>query len=177
MGALHTAATAALPRDLQRDIRMLLNTAFDGDFTDDDWEHALGGVHVWAEHAGHIVSHGSLVERTLECDGRTLRVGFVEAVATAASHRRRGYGSRVMREIGLLIAQKHPLGVLSTGAYAFYETLGWERWRGQTFVDGPSGRTRTPDDDDDIMILRSSRSPRLDLDGEIVCDWRRGDVW
>jgi hypothetical protein len=27
------------------------------------------------------------------------------------------------------------------------------------------------------MILRTSRSPRLDLDGAIVCDWRLGDVW
>jgi hypothetical protein len=27
------------------------------------------------------------------------------------------------------------------------------------------------------MILRTSRSPALDLDGDNVCDWRLGDVW
>jgi len=26
------------------------------------------------------------------------------------------------------------------------------------------------------MVLRTQRSPRLDLDGAIVCDWRPGDV-
>ena len=70
-----------------------------------------------------------------------------------------------------------PVGALSTGTHGFYASLGWERWRGPTFVDAPGGRTPTPDDDGDIMILRTSRSPRLDLDGAIVCDWRPGDVW
>ena len=82
-----------------------------------------------------------------------------------------------MGRIGELIQESYPLGVLSTGAYAFYESLGWERWRGPTFVDGPAGRVRTPADDGDIMILRTPRSPQLDLDGAIVCDWRLGDVW
>ena len=40
-----------------------------------------------------------------------------------------------------------------------------------------AGRERTPDDDGDVMILHTPRSPRLDLDGDIVCDWRPGDVW
>jgi aminoglycoside 2'-N-acetyltransferase I len=25
----------------------MLDAAFDGDFTKDDWEHSFGGVHVW----------------------------------------------------------------------------------------------------------------------------------
>lgn len=69
------------------------------------------------------------------------------------------------------------MGVLSTGAHGFYEALGWERWRGPTFMEGPDGPEATPNDDGDIMILRTPRSPRLDLDGAIVCDWRPGDVW
>jgi aminoglycoside 2'-N-acetyltransferase I len=82
-----------------------------------------------------------------------------------------------MKHIGELICERYALGALSTGTHAFYETLGWERWRGPTFVDSPRGRERTPDDDGDIMILRTPRSPGLDLDGDIVCDWRLGDVW
>ena len=34
-----------------------------------------------------VISHGSLVARTLVCSGTILRVGYVEAVATEASHR------------------------------------------------------------------------------------------
>ncbi len=123
-----------------------------------------------------VVSHGSLVERTLVCSGQTLRVGYVEAVATEAAHRRNGHGATVMKHIGELIRERYALGALSTGT-PLLQTLGWESWRGPTFVDGPRGRERTPDDDGGIMILRTSRSPHLDLDGEIVCDWRPGDVW
>jgi aminoglycoside 2'-N-acetyltransferase I len=82
-----------------------------------------------------------------------------------------------MTQAGDLVRERYELGALSTGTQPFYKTLGWEAWRGRTYVDGPGGRERTPDDDGGVMILRTSRSPRLDLDGEIVCDWRTGDVW
>jgi aminoglycoside 2'-N-acetyltransferase I len=82
-----------------------------------------------------------------------------------------------MTHIGELILRRYPLGALSAGTHALYESLGWELWRGPTFVDGPRGRERTPDDDGGVMILRTPRSPRLDLDGALVCDWRPGDVW
>jgi aminoglycoside 2'-N-acetyltransferase I len=177
MAMLHTALTHAVPVSIRSRLRRLLDVAFDGGFTDDDWDHSLGGVHVWMTKSDQMISHGSLVERVLVCSGQTLRVGYVEAVATDASHRRLGHGTTVMRRIGELIRERYALGALSTGAYAFYEALGWERWRGPTFVDGPSGRERTADDDGDVMILRTPRSPRLSLDGDIVCDWRSGDVW
>ena len=82
-----------------------------------------------------------------------------------------------MKRVGQLIHEGYALAVLSTGTHAFYEALGWERWRGPTYVDGPNGRERTPADDGDVMILRTPRTPRLDLDGDIVCAWRSGDVW
>lgn len=177
MGSLSTASSEELTPTLRRQLRALLDAAFDGDFTGDDWAHALGGVHVWVSDAGGILSHGSVVPRTLACAGQRLRVGYVEAVATAAAHRRQGHGARVMRSLGDFIRTRYALGALSTGSHDFYATLGWERWRGPTLVDGPDGRRRTPDDDGDIMILRTPQSPALDLDGEIVCDWRPGDVW
>jgi aminoglycoside 2'-N-acetyltransferase I len=55
-------------------IRTMLDAAFWGDeeerFTDDDWEHALGGVHVVLDDDGEIVSHASVVERELQVAGR-----------------------------------------------------------------------------------------------------------
>jgi aminoglycoside 2'-N-acetyltransferase I len=177
MVTLHSAPSDALDSSFLRELRTLLDTAFEGDFTDEDWDHANGGVHVWLTGSDGVISHGSLVERTLVSSDETLRVGYVEAVATARSHRHNGYASTVMKHIGELTRQRYVLGALSTGAHAFYETMGWERWRGPTFVDGPHGRERTPDDDGGVMILRTPRSPRLDLDGSIICDWRLGDVW
>lgn len=177
MFTLHEAPTAALTPFQVAEIRALLDAAFDGDFSDHDWAHAVGGLHVWVRGPEGVVSHGSLVERTLVCDGQALRVGYVEAVATSATHRRRGHGAAVMRRIGEHIAAQFSLGALSTGTPAFYAPLGWELWRGPTFVDGPGGRERTADDDGGVMILPTARTPALDLDGDIVCDWRPGDVW
>jgi aminoglycoside 2'-N-acetyltransferase I len=177
MVTLQTASSDALASSFLHDLRTLLDCAFDGNFTDDDWNHAIGGVHVWLMGSRGVVSHASLVERTLICSGRTLRVGYVEAVATEAAHRRNGHAATVVKHIGELIRERYALGALSTGTSAFYQTLGWESWRGPTFVDGPRGRERTPDDDGGIMILRTSRSPHLNLDEAIVCDWRVGDVW
>ena len=72
MVTLHTAHTDALAPSFARDLRTLLDTAFDGDFTDHDWDHASGGIHVWLLVADHVISHGSLVERTLVCSGTIL---------------------------------------------------------------------------------------------------------
>ena len=177
MVRVDTGSTSSLSAAFLRDLRTLLETVFAGDFTSDDWNHALGGVHVWVSSDAGLISHGSVVPRTIECAGHPLRVGYVEAVATAAARRREGHGSTVMTRLNALIDEHYDLGVLSTGTPAFYETLSWERWRGPTFVDTPAGRERTQDDDGDVMIFRTSRSPHLDLDAAIVCDWRAGDVW
>lgn len=157
--------------------RTFLNDAFDGDFTDDDWVHSLGGTHLWIEDERGLLSHASIVERTMVCSGLSLSVGFVEAVATRASDRGKGFGKAIMRAVNDVIRQRYSLGVLSSGEHAFYRATGWELWRGPTFVATPGGAERTPDDDGGVMILRTGRTPALDLDGPIVCDWRRGDVW
>ena len=175
--SLHEAESEALTEALRAELRMLLDAAFKGDFSDDDWNHALGGRHVWMTDSGRVISHATIVERTLVCSGNRLQVGYVEAVATVESHRRKGYGSTVMKRVGELIGERYALGALSRGTPALYERLGWELWRGPTFVDGPGGRVRTPEDDGSVMVLRTRRSPDLDLDGDIACDWRPGDVW
>jgi aminoglycoside 2'-N-acetyltransferase I len=177
MAQFRVAVSAAVPPPLLQDFRAMLDIAFDGDFSDDDWAHALGGTHVWIEGPEGVVSHGALVERTLVCSDHVVRVGYVEAIATAPIHRRLGHASDVLRHINGLIREQYALGALSTGTPEFYERLGWERWRGPTFANGPHGLERTPEDDGAILVLRTPRSPRVDLDGDIIADWRAGDVW
>jgi aminoglycoside 2'-N-acetyltransferase I len=175
---MREAHTSDLSPQFLRALRAMLDAAFDGDFADPDWAHALGGTHAWIEATGgQIVSHGCVVERRLEVGGRALTVGYVEALATAEAWRQHGHGTTVMRRLGEWIAARHALGVLSTGAQSFYARLGWVGWRGATWVDAPRGRVRTPEDDDSIMILRTPASPAIDLAGDLVADWRTGDVW
>lgn len=159
-------------------IRRLLDDAFAGDFTDDDWQHALGGWHALIEEAGAIVAHAAVVERRLEIGGRVVSAGYVEAVAVPTSRQRSGLGSSVMRAINAIIRERFELGALSSGEWGFYERLGWERWRGPTYVRRADGQiVRTPDEDDGVMVLRTERSGPLDLREPIACDERPGDSW
>jgi aminoglycoside 2'-N-acetyltransferase I len=174
---IHSAPSDALSSSILDGIRSMLDAAFDGDFSDDDWNHAKGGTYVWLAGPHGVISHASIVERPLVCSGHSLNAGYVEAVATVATLRHQGYGTVVMTHINDLIRQRYALGALSTGSHAFYSALGWERWRGATLVETLHGRERTPDDDGSVMILRTSRTPRLNLDEEIVCASRPGDVW
>jgi len=177
--SLRRLPTEALTSDQIASLRELLWAAFaddDDGFTETDWEHALGGAHVVLEQAGEIVAHSSVVERLLETDGRPMRTGYVEAVATRPGHERRGHGSAVMREANGIIRAEYELGALGTGAFPFYEGLGWERWRGPSFVRTPEGPVRTEEDDGFLMVLRTTEVP-LDLEAPISCDWRSGDLW
>jgi aminoglycoside 2'-N-acetyltransferase I len=161
-------------------IRALAWAAFppgDEAFSEADWDHALGGLHLVLEHHGRVAAHASVVERELIVDDKPLRTGYVEAVATQPSLQGRGLGSQVMREASSYIRDRFELGALGTGRHRFYERLGWETWQGPTMVRTPDGPRRTPDEDGYVLILRTPRTPPLDLAATLTCDWREGDVW
>jgi aminoglycoside 2'-N-acetyltransferase I len=158
------------------DIRSLLEEAFAGDFSADDWAHATGGWHVLASD-GALISHAAVVERWLSVDERPARTGYVEAVATVPARQGRGAGSAVIRGVGRLLLEEFELGALSTGVPEFYERLGWERWRGPSFVRVGSSVIRTPSEDDGIMVLRYGANAALPLDLSICCESRQGDDW
>lgn len=163
------------------EIRALLVAAFDKDegeaFTDDDWAHAIGGVHFILDVDGEIAAHASVVERELRVGGRPLRTGYVEAVATAPAHQRRSLGTLVMGDVRAYIRDRFELGALGTGRHRFYERQGWRTWAGPSAVRTADGDRPTPDDDGSIMVLVTPTSPPLDLGAGISCEWRPGDVW
>jgi aminoglycoside 2'-N-acetyltransferase I len=181
-GSLRRIATAHLSDAEVRAIRQLLWAAFasddeDDQMTEDDWQHALGGMHFVLEMGGEIVAHASVVERELHVDGRPVRTGYVEAVATSVAHQRTGLGTQVMRDVADFIDAHFELGALGTSSHSFYHRLGWDTWRGPSLVRTPAGLQATPDEDGYILVLRTHLSPPLDLTAPISCDWRAGDVW
>jgi aminoglycoside 2'-N-acetyltransferase I len=159
-------------------LRRLFELAYDGDFTDDDFDHALGGWHAIAGDLAAPIAHAAVVARSLYVDTRELRTGYVEAVATLPTHQRTGFGSRVMSAIAGVIRDRFELGALSTGEHGFYERLGWEYWRGPSYVRAADGTmTRSADEDDAIMILSCTPSRDVDVTAAIACDERPGDSW
>jgi len=178
---LRRLATHELTPDEVRIIRELLSDAFDRDederFEEDDWQHAVGGLHFVLEIDGAILAHASVVERELQIGSKPVRTGYVEAVATAPGHQGKGWGTLVMREVGSYIREGFELGALGTGSHGFYERLGWSTWLGPSSVRTETGVRLTPDDDGYIMMLDTPTSPRLDPTASISCEWRPGDVW
>ena len=178
---LRRLPTAALTPAEIAAIRAMMVAAFgeadEERFTEDDWQHALGGTHVLLDLDGTIVAHASVVEREIQVGGRPHRTGYVEAVATAPGRQGRGYGTTVMEEIDRLIRTGFELGLLGTGRHAFYERLGWRRWHGPSGVRTDDGVRWTPDDDGYLLVLDTPTTPALDLDASITCERRPGDVW
>jgi aminoglycoside 2'-N-acetyltransferase I len=179
--AVRRAGTDELSVAMLEEIRSLMTRAFardeHGGFSDDDWQHAIGGTHFLLSGPDGLASHASVVERDIRVAGRSLHCGYVEAVATEPSRQRRGYGSAVMRAVNEYLAATFELGALGTSSQAFYERLGWQVWRGPTSVRLPAGDVPTPQEDGYILVLLTPSTPPLDLLAPISCDWRAGDAW
>lgn len=179
---LRQAASDELTASEVARMQELMGDAFAADehggFTEDDWQHALGGQHFLLETHGTIVSHAAVVERVLHVSGVPLRTAYVEAVATDPRRQGQGLGTQVMRAVSAFIdAGEWQLAALGTSSHGFYERLGWRIWRGQSSVRTADGVMPTPDEDGYIMVRPTPRSPALDWDAPISCEWRAGDVW
>jgi aminoglycoside 2'-N-acetyltransferase I len=172
-----TAHTAWLSPAELRAIRVLLDEAFNGDVTDDDYEHALGGVHALVWEGPQLIGHGSVVMRRLLHAGRALRTGYVEGVAVRADRRRRGHGSAVMTALERMVRAAYEIGALgaSEEGAGFYAARGWQLWTGTASVVAPSGIERTEEEEGAIYVLPVTA--HLTRDGDLACDWRGGDVW
>ena len=155
--------------------------AFAGDFADDDWEHALGGMHALICQRGEVIGHAAVVQRRLIHRENALRCGYVEAVAVREDHRGQGLGTALMDAVEQVVRGGYHLGALGATELGepLYTGRGWVRWQGPTSVLSPAGITPTPDDDGAVYVLPGELPPSANLDptGSLTCDWREGDVW
>lgn len=177
MSAIRTAHTSDLDETTLQAARGLLYEVFEGDMDEHDWEHSLGGVHAVAWEGGEVVGHASVVQRRLIHGGRALRTGYVEGVGVRADQRRRGHAASMMDALERVIRGAYELGALSATSEAvpFYSGRSWRQWEGPTSALTPDGIVRTEGEDDALFVLPVKAD--LDLDGEVTCDWRDGDVW
>lgn len=173
--------TGQLPEATLIAIRQMLEVAYDGEFAPEDWGHTLGGMHALAWDGAELIGHAAVVQRQLlhrapEQPARTLRAGYIEGVAVRADRRRCGVGSALMAALEEIVRRAYTLGALSASdeARAMYLGRGWLPWRGRTFAMTPDGMVRTAEEDAGIMVLTNAP---IELTGDLVCDWRDGDVW
>ena len=177
--------TSDLDDETREHARSLIIEAFraapEGEFTDSDWEHALGGMHAVIYHRGALVGHAAVVQRRLLYGGTALRCGYVEAVVVREDHRGQGLGSALMEAVEQVVHGGYHLGALSTteAGRSLYTARGWIPWQGPTSVLTPDGLTPTPANDGLLFVLPGELPPTVVLDTSkaITCDWRDGDVW
>ena len=123
-------------------LRTFWDRAYGDRFTEDDADHAYGGVHVLVRDGDRLIGHASAVPRRIRFgDQPWSTVGYVEAVATDPERQGEGIGRRMMERLQEEISSRWPAALLSTGrATGFYELLGWERWRGLSYTQDGHGR-------------------------------------
>ena len=176
-GPLRAIHTADLDSATLDHARALLDEVFEGDLSEHDWEHALGGVHALVWEGGELIGHASLVQRRLLHGGRALRTGYVEGVGVRMDRRGHGHGAAMMEALERVLRGAYELGALGAAEAAmdFYTARGWKRWEGPTSALTPSGIVRTEDDDGGVFVLPLTAP--LEFAGKLTCDWRDGDVW
>ncbi|MBR8639487.1 aminoglycoside 2'-N-acetyltransferase [Streptomyces tuirus] len=129
-------------------VRGLLHEAFDGDFSDDDWDHTLGGMHALVHDEHGLAAHGAVVMRRARYGRRWLRVGYVEKVAVRRDVRRRGFGGDVMGALEEIVRRGYDVGALSASddGALLYTARGWQAWPGRIRAVGPDGIVHLPEE-------------------------------
>ena len=159
---LRTIHTADLDGATLEAARALLDVVFEGDFSDRDWEHALGGVHALVWEGGDVIGHASVVQRRLLHGGRALRAGYVEGVGVRADRRRRGHGAAMMAALERVVRGAYELGALSATDEARAFT---------PHVAGSCGRGRPRH-----LPPPPSRAPRKRTGRSTLCRWQAGST-
>lgn len=182
MVVVETFSTRTLPGDASRRARLLMDAAFarepeDERFTEDDWNHALGGTHLIVRDGVEVIGHAAVVPRTIHVGGTHFAAGYVEAVGVRPDRQGEGIGSALMTEVDAVLRSSYELGVLGTGRRAFYTRLGWQVWLGPTSVVRANGWERSPDADGFVLVLRFGPSADIAITHPIACEERAGDDW
>ncbi|MEB3032370.1 GNAT family N-acetyltransferase [[Mycobacterium] nativiensis] len=179
-GQVHTARlihTSDLDDETRRGAQRLVDQAFADTPDRAEWQHALGGMHALIWHRGALIAHGAVVRRQLLYRGRSLRCGYVEAVAVAEDHRGKGLATAVLDACEQVVRGAFEVGALSSAEISrrIYSSRGWLPWRGATSVLAPTGPLRTPEADGTVFVMPVGID--LDTTSELACDWRDGGVW
>ncbi|HGV3503387.1 TPA: GNAT family N-acetyltransferase [Providencia stuartii] len=169
--------TSQLTDDEKDTLFDMLFVGFEGDFTRDDFEHALGGMHVLAYDQHRIVGHVAIIQRHMAINDKPISVGYVEAMAVLESYRRQGIGRELMSMTNTIIGNCYQLGLLSASDEGFhlYQSLGWKVWKGSLFELRQGAYVRSEGEEGGVMGW--SRDNSIEFTESLYCDFRGGDQW
>jgi aminoglycoside 2'-N-acetyltransferase I len=133
-----------------------------GSWRRETWTDLGPGPHIMLDDPdGELLAHACIDWVPVMIGDVVLAAGYLEAVATRADSRRKGFGSVVVEAAQTEIETHAEIGSLATGhSHSLYERLGWVCWTGPTSVTERDGSiTRTAEEDCNIMALVLPRTP------------------
>ena len=170
--------TRDLDEATRREIINLCNRAFETDEFNDVFDliaNSVNPMHILGRIEGVLVGHATWSTRRVWLANETcLTTAHLDGVATDPNRQGRGIGSVLIERVNTEIAD-FDIGTLSTERQSFYARLGWESWQGPTARRYATGDVPTPDEP--VMVLRTPRTPELDLSSSLVIEARRGNSW
>ncbi len=158
------------------EIRELLHGSFEGDFSEQDWQHTLGEYRFLGHIDDELIAHGAVVPRKLIIDGEITTAGYVEAIAVKQTFWRNGHGTALMRAITEHCLSAFSISMLSTDEKAFYRRLGWSEFTGESYVLMDGREVRSAEEDDGLMFLPGLATTKKAIN-RVVCELREGDAW
>jgi aminoglycoside 2'-N-acetyltransferase I len=160
---------------LKKEIVSLCNRAYEQDM-EPLLATFLDATHILGYSDGVLVSHALWVTRHLQVGiDPIMQTAYVEAVATDANYRNRGFAASIMKHlIGEI--QDYDLAALSPFSVEYYGRLGWELWHGPLFI-RTNDQLLASSDDEEVMIFRLPKTPVLNLNASLSAEWREGELW
>ncbi|MBU3646048.1 MAG: GNAT family N-acetyltransferase [Candidatus Nanopelagicaceae bacterium] len=167
---------SSLNLEISKSLRELLNDAFESDFAEEDWQHTFGGIRFVGRLHDELVAHGAVVPRWMKIDGEQMYVGYVEGIAVASQHWRKGYGSLLIAKITEYCRSEFSLSLLSTDEKEFYRKQGWLDFEGETYILENGQEKRSKDEDEGLMYIYGKNFYKS-APKKAVCESRDGDAW
>lgn len=165
-----------LSKQAEFTLKELLSDAFEGDFSEEDWQHTFGGMRFLGHHKDQLIAHGAVVKRWMQVDGLKTLVGYVEGIAIAPAFWRKGFGSLLMAELTSYCRKEFQLSMLSTDEKSFYRKQGWLDFEGKSYVLKNGLERQSQDEDKGLMYLVGANKV-MDAPMKVVCESREGDSW
>ena len=157
-------------------IRNLLNDAYEGDFSEQDWQHTFGGARFIGTLDEQIVAHAAVVPRAVLINDLPMTIGYLEGVAVSSKFQGQRLGSQLLQYVSDFCRSNYEISMLSTDEFDFYGKFGWQRFNGTSGVMQDSMKTLTPEEDDGLMYLAGKSTKSIEI-STAYCDWREGDCW
>ncbi len=176
--SFETLPSSELSEEFRERLYLFLTESFGSRFSETDFEHAFGGIHVLGHLDGEIVAHAAAVPRLVQInDSPWIEIAYVEAVAVATNMRKFGVGRGVMKHLQLEIDKRWHFSMLSTGKSTdFYLKLGWSKWQGLSKTQ-TGGASHLDEEHGGLMFRGEFQNFDKTIGSIVTCQARPGDAW